>query len=71
MRQCEATIDLCAFLTRNRTVAPARHRNDILQREEIVLGMSDRIMVIHEGSVTGFLARDEADQVKIMELASH
>jgi inositol transport system ATP-binding protein len=36
-----------------------------------VLGMSDRIMVIHEGRVTGFLNRDEANQVKIMELASH
>jgi len=36
-----------------------------------VLGMSDRIMVVHEGRVTGFLDRDEASQVKIMELASH
>jgi ABC-type sugar transport system ATPase subunit len=36
-----------------------------------ILGMSDRIMVIHEGRVTGFLDRSEADQVKIMELASH
>lgn len=36
-----------------------------------VLGMSDRIMVIHEGRVTGFLDRNDADQVKIMELASH
>jgi ABC-type sugar transport system ATPase subunit len=36
-----------------------------------VLGMSDRIMVVHEGRVTGFLDRAEADQVKIMELASH
>jgi ribose transport system ATP-binding protein/inositol transport system ATP-binding protein len=36
-----------------------------------VLGMSDRIMVVHEGRVTGFLNRDEANQVKIMELASH
>ena len=33
--------------------------------------MSDRIMVVHEGRVTGFLNRDEANQVKIMELASH
>ena len=31
----------------------------------------DRIMVLHEGRVTGFLDRTEADQVKIMELASH
>jgi ribose transport system ATP-binding protein/inositol transport system ATP-binding protein len=36
-----------------------------------VLGMSDRIMVVHEGRVTGFLDRAEANQVKIMELASH
>lgn len=35
-----------------------------------VLGMSDRIMVMHEGKVTGFLDRSEATQVKVMELAS-
>ncbi|HNB28269.1 MAG TPA: sugar ABC transporter ATP-binding protein, partial [Alphaproteobacteria bacterium] len=36
-----------------------------------ILGMSDRIMVMHEGRITGLLDRAEADQVKIMELASH
>ncbi|MBV1707059.1 MAG: sugar ABC transporter ATP-binding protein [Hyphomicrobiales bacterium] len=36
-----------------------------------ILGMSDRILVMHEGRATGILNRDEADQVKIMELASH
>ncbi|WP_245423847.1 sugar ABC transporter ATP-binding protein [Methylovirgula sp. 4M-Z18] len=36
-----------------------------------VLGMSDRILVMHEGRVTGILDRAEANQVKIMELASH
>ncbi|WP_016915274.1 sugar ABC transporter ATP-binding protein [Vreelandella stevensii] len=35
-----------------------------------VLGMSDRIMVMHQGRVTGFLSRSEANQVNIMELAS-
>jgi inositol transport system ATP-binding protein len=35
-----------------------------------VLGMSDRIMVMHEGHVAGFLDRTEADQVKIMDLAA-
>ncbi|MDX3927182.1 MAG: sugar ABC transporter ATP-binding protein [Shinella sp.] len=35
-----------------------------------VLGMSDRIMVMHEGRVTGFLDRDEATQIKVMELAA-
>jgi inositol transport system ATP-binding protein len=35
-----------------------------------VLGMSDRIMVMHEGRVTVFLDRAEATQVKVMELAS-
>ncbi len=36
-----------------------------------ILGMSDRILVMHEGRATGILSRAEADQVKIMELASH
>ena len=35
-----------------------------------ILGMSDRILVMHEGHCTGILDRLEADQVKIMELAS-
>jgi inositol transport system ATP-binding protein len=35
-----------------------------------VLGMSDRVMVMHEGRVTGFLDRAEADQVSVMQLAS-
>ncbi len=35
-----------------------------------VLGMSDRIMVMHEGHVTGILDRAEATQIKVMELAA-
>jgi inositol transport system ATP-binding protein len=35
-----------------------------------VLGMSDRVMVMHEGRVTGILDRHEATQVRIMNLAS-
>ena len=35
-----------------------------------VLGMSDRIMVMHEGRVTGILDRDKADQVSVMQLAA-
>ena len=35
-----------------------------------VLGMSDRVMVMHEGHVSGFLDRSEADQVKVMQLAA-
>jgi len=35
-----------------------------------VLGMSDRVMVMHEGRVTGIVDRKDADQVTIMELAS-
>jgi len=36
-----------------------------------ILGMSDRILVMHEGRVTGILDRSEADQIRIMDLASH
>jgi len=35
-----------------------------------IIGMSDRIMVMHEGHVSGFLDRSEATQEKIMELAA-
>jgi len=35
-----------------------------------ILGMSDRILVMHEGKVSGILNRDEADQETIMKLAS-
>ncbi len=35
-----------------------------------VLGMSDRIMVVHEGRIAGELLHDEADQEKIMMLAT-
>jgi inositol transport system ATP-binding protein len=35
-----------------------------------VLGMGDRVMVMHEGRVTGLLDREEANQVRIMGLAS-
>jgi inositol transport system ATP-binding protein len=35
-----------------------------------VLGMSDRVMVMHEGRLTGIVDRKDADQVRIMELAA-
>ena len=35
-----------------------------------VLGISDRILVMHEGRMTGIVERRDADQVRIMELAS-
>lgn len=35
-----------------------------------VLGMSDRIMVVHEGDVTGIINGADADQEKIMTLAT-
>lgn len=35
-----------------------------------VLGMSDRVMVMHEGQVTGFLDRANATQERVMHMAS-
>ena len=35
-----------------------------------VLGMSDRVLVMHEGRMTGIVDRKDATQIKIMELAS-
>jgi inositol transport system ATP-binding protein len=35
-----------------------------------VLGMSDRVLVMHEGRMTGVLDRKDATQVRVMELAA-
>jgi ribose transport system ATP-binding protein len=35
-----------------------------------VLGMSDRILVVHEGEVSGELLKEEATQEKIMTFAT-
>ena len=35
-----------------------------------VLGMSDRITVVHEGRITGTIDAAEADQAKVMTLAT-
>jgi inositol transport system ATP-binding protein len=35
-----------------------------------ILAMSHRIMVMHEGRITGILPRAQADQVRIMNLAA-
>ena len=35
-----------------------------------VLGMSDRIAVVHEGKITGILDAAEAEQAKVMTLAT-
>lgn len=37
---------------------------------EELLGMSDRIIVLHEGRVSGELQREEFNQDKVLELAS-
>ena len=37
---------------------------------EGLLGMSDRIIVLHEGRVSGELQREEFSQDKVLELAS-
>ena len=35
-----------------------------------VLGMSDRVAVMHQGRITGILDRSEATQVSVMDLAA-
>lgn len=35
-----------------------------------VLGMSDRVVVMHEGRITGILDREDANQVRVMDLAA-
>ena len=37
---------------------------------EEILGLSDRVLVMHQGSITGELARDELSEKRVMELAT-
>lgn len=37
---------------------------------EELLGMSDRILVLHDGRATGLIARSEATQERVLSLAS-
>ncbi len=67
-------IDVGAKAEIHRLVTQLAHRGVavIMVSSEMpeVLGMSDRIVVMHEGRITGILDRAEADQVKIMDLAA-
>jgi ribose transport system ATP-binding protein len=42
----------------------------ICSEMEEVLGMADRILVMHEGEITGEMSREDATQEKIMYAAS-
>ena len=35
-----------------------------------ILGMSDRVIIMHEGTISGELSREEATQEKVMMLAT-
>ena len=37
---------------------------------EEILGLADRVLVMHQGSITGELDRDELSEERIMELAT-
>ena len=39
-------------------------------RLEEVLGMADRVLVMHEGSITGELSREKLNEEAIMQLAT-
>lgn len=67
-------IDVGAKAEIYRLISELAHRGVaiILVSSELpeILGMSDRVMVMHAGRITAILDKDEADQEKIMALAS-
>ena len=58
------------YLIMNRLVAEGKSIVFISSETPEVLGMSDRIMVVHEGHVTGIIDAATADQAKVMTLAT-
>lgn len=67
-------IDVGAKAEIYRLISELAHRGVaiILVSSELpeILGMSDRVMVMHAGRITGILDKEQADQEKIMALAS-
>ncbi len=49
---------------------PRRRDRHGLFRAPEILGMSDRVLVIHEGTLSGELSRNDATQERIMTLAT-
>ena len=47
----------------------AQSTADLLSTEE-VLSMSDRVLVMHEGELTGELSRDQLSEEAVMQLAT-
>lgn len=64
MAKYEISSLLCEFVNQGKTV--------IMISSELpeVIGMSDRVMVMHEGRMTGFLSREELTQENVMQLAT-
>ena len=58
------------YLLMNRLVEQGKSILMISSEMEELLGMSDRIVVLHEGCVAGELTRDEFSQDRVLELAS-
>ena len=58
------------YLLMNRLVEQGKSILMISSEMEELLGMSDRIVVLHEGVVAGELQKDEFSQDRVLELAS-
>ena len=58
------------YLLMNRLVEQGKSILMISSEMEELLGMSDRIVVLHEGTVAGELQKDEFSQDRVLELAS-
>ena len=55
---------------RVRSQRHARDWHDGMAIRKQLLGMSDRIVVLHEGVVAGEIGKDEFSQDRVLELAS-
>lgn len=58
------------YLIMNRLVKEGKSIIMISSEMPELIGMSDRIIVMHQGSVSGELAKEEVSQERILEMAS-
>ena len=58
------------YLIMNRLVKEGKSIIMISSEMPELIGMSDRIIVMHQGSVSGELTKEEVSQERILEMAS-
>ena len=67
--ECDKTSDMCSYYPVSYTHLDVYKRQVVSSDLPEVLGISDRIIVMHDMHITGTVSREEATQEVLLEMA--